>query len=220
MWPLKTTARGAEFQWRWFQKSFSIRSGHFWPFGAFFGHFWPFFSQFWPQTQTCRKLVMWPLKMIAREAEIQWRWFRMSLFRYSDHVRSFWAFFGHFWPLLANFGPKVKIVINWSYDHSKWPQEKQKPNGDGLGCHFSDIQAYFGHFEPFLAIFDQFWPLTKNCRKLVIWPLKTITRRAEIRWTWFRMSFFRHSDHFLSFGAFFGHYWPFWQNFTQNSKLS
>ena len=95
-----------------------------------FGHFWPFFSQFWPQTQTCRKLVMWPLKMIAREAEIQWRWFQMSLFRYSDHVRSFWAFFGHFWPLLANFGPKVKIVINWSYDHSKQSQDEQKSNGD------------------------------------------------------------------------------------------
>ena len=101
MWPLKMTTREAEIQWRWFRMSLFRYSGHFGSFGAFFGHFWPFFSQFWPQTQTCRKLVMWPLKMIAREAEIQWRWFRMSLFRYSDHVRSFGAFFGHFWPILA-----------------------------------------------------------------------------------------------------------------------
>ena len=129
MWPLKMTAREAEIQWRWFWMLLFRHSGQFWSFGAFFGHFWPFFSQFWPQTQTCRKLVMWPLKMIAREAEIQWRWFRMSLFRYSDHVRSFWAFFGHFWPLLANFGPKVKIVINWSYDHSKQSQDEQKSDG-------------------------------------------------------------------------------------------
>ena len=53
----------------------------------------------------------------------------MSLFRYSDHVRSFGAFFDHFWPLLANFGPKVKIVVNWSYDHSKQSQDKQKSDG-------------------------------------------------------------------------------------------
>ena len=41
------------------------------------------------------------LKMTAREAEIQWRWFRMSLFRHSGHFWSFGAFFGHFWPILA-----------------------------------------------------------------------------------------------------------------------
>ena len=156
MWPLKMTAREAEIQWRWFWMLLFRHSGQFWSFGAFFGHFWPFFSQFWPQTQTCRKLVMWPLKMIAREAEIQWRWFRMSLFRYSDHVRSFWAFFGHFWPLLANFGPKVKIVINWSYDHSKQSQDEQKSDGDGLECHLSDIQTIFCHFGPFSAIFGLF----------------------------------------------------------------
>ena len=36
--------------------------------------------------------------------------------------------------------------------------EKQKSNGDGFGCHFSDIQANFGHLGPFSAIFGQFWP--------------------------------------------------------------
>ena len=114
-------------------------SGQFWSFGAFFlsflaifGHFWPF----WPQIQNCRRLVMWPLKMTAREAEIQWRWFRMSLFRHSGHFWSFGAFFGHFWPI---FGPKFKIVLNWSCDYSKWLQEKQKSDKDGFGCHYSDI---------------------------------------------------------------------------------
>ena len=106
MWPLKMTAREAEIQWRWFWMLLFRHSGQYWSFGAFFGHFWPFFSQFWLQTQTCRKLVMWPLKMMARKAEIQWRWFWMSLFRYSDYVRSFRAFFGHFWPILA---PKSKL---------------------------------------------------------------------------------------------------------------
>ena len=104
---------------------------------------------------------------LEKLTKIQWRWFRMSLFRYSDHVRSFGAFFGHFWPLLANFGPKVKIVVNWSYDHSKQSQDEQKSDGDRLGCHFSDIQTIFCHL-----------------------------------------------------GPFFGHFWPFWQNFAQNSKLS
>jgi small-conductance mechanosensitive channel len=70
------------------------------PFSAIFGHFWPFWP-FWPQIQNCRRLVMWPLKMTAREAEIQWRWFRMSLFRHSGQFRSFGALFGHFWPILA-----------------------------------------------------------------------------------------------------------------------
>ena len=68
MWPLKMTAREAEIQWRWFQMSLFILSGLFLSFGAFFGHF---FGQFWPPTQNCHNLVMWPLKMTARRAEIQ-----------------------------------------------------------------------------------------------------------------------------------------------------
>ena len=90
----------------------------------------------------------------------------MSLFRYSDHVRSFWAFFGRFWPLLANFGPKVKIVINWSYDHSKQSQDEQKSDGDGLECHLSDIQTIFCHFGPFSAIFGNFGPILASNSKL------------------------------------------------------
>ena len=34
----------------------------------------------------------------------------MSLFRLLGQFWSFGAFFGHFWPLLANLGPKLKIV--------------------------------------------------------------------------------------------------------------
>ena len=67
---------------------------------------------------------------------------------------------GTFRPFLANFGLKLKMVVNWSCDHSKWPQEKQKSNGDGLRCHFSDIQVNFGHLGPFLATFGQFGPKT------------------------------------------------------------
>ena len=58
MWPLKMTAREAEIQWRWFRMSLLRHSGHFWSFGAFSA----IFCQFWPQTQNCRKLIMWPLK--------------------------------------------------------------------------------------------------------------------------------------------------------------
>ena len=107
----------------------------------------------------------------------------MSLFRYSDHVRSFGAFFGHFWPLLANFGPKLKIVVNWSYDHSKQSQDEQKSNGDGLGCHFSDIQAILGSLGPFSAIFGHFWQLLATfCPKLKIvvnWPCDHSKRSQE-----------------------------------------
>ena len=169
MWPLKMTAREAEIQWRWFWMLLFRHSGQFWSFGAFFGHFWPFFSQFWPQTQTCRKLVMWPLKMIAREAEIQWRWFRMSLFRYSDHVWSFGAFFGHFWPLLATFCPKLKIVENWPCDHSKRSQEKQKSDGYGFKWHFyvSNILSFGPNFAkngpkgPIKTWMSEIWNFTK-----------------------------------------------------------
>ena len=81
-------------------QSISVPFQTFRPFLVIWGHFWPYWP-FWPQIQNCRRLVMWPLKMTAREAEIQWRWFRMSLFRHSGHFWSFGAFFGHFWPILA-----------------------------------------------------------------------------------------------------------------------
>ena len=81
-------------------QSISVTFQTFRPFLVIWGHFRPFWP-FWPQIQNCRRLVMWPLKMTAREAEIQWRWFRMSLFRHSGHFWSFGAFFSHFWPILA-----------------------------------------------------------------------------------------------------------------------
>ena len=79
----------------------------------------------------------------------------MLLFRHSGQFWSFGAFFGHFGHFLANFGPKLKLVVNWSCDHSKWSQEKQKSNGDCFGCHFLDIQTMFGHLGP---SFGHFWP--------------------------------------------------------------
>ena len=96
------------------------------------------------------------------------------------------------------------MVVNWSCDHSKWPQEKQKSNGDDFGCHFSDIQAIFGHLGPFSAIFGQFWAKTQNCRKLVMWPLKMTARRAEIQWKWFRMTILMSSCHFRPFCVILG----------------
>ena len=56
---------------------------------------------------------MWPLKTTARGAEIQWRWFRKSIWRRSghfrtiwDHLRLFWGYFCHFWAKTASNGPK------------------------------------------------------------------------------------------------------------------
>ena len=53
--------------------------------------------------------------------------------------RPFLVIWGLFRPFLANFGPKFKIVLKWSCDHSKWLQEKQKSDEDGFGCLYSDI---------------------------------------------------------------------------------
>ena len=95
MWPLKTTARGAEIRWRWFRKSLWTHWGHF---GQFRGHFGailgPFWANLWPRTQNCCRLVMWPLKTTARGAEFWWRWFRKSLWRHWGHFRQFWGHFG------------------------------------------------------------------------------------------------------------------------------
>ena len=140
----------------------------------------------------------------------------MSLFILSGHFWSFGAFFGHF---LANFGPKLKIVVIWSCDHSKWQQEKQKSNGDGFGHHFSDIKANFGNFGPVWAIFGQFWPLTQDCCKLIMWPLNMTAKEAEIQWRRFRMFVFRLSGQFWSFGAFFSHFWPHFANLVFKLKI-
>ena len=141
----------------------------------------------------------------------------MSLFRYSDHVWSFGAFFGHFWTLLANFGPKVKNVVNWSYDHSEQSQDEQKSDGDGLGCHlqtfrpfFWSFRAFFGHFCPILApnskLLQTSHVTTQNDRKRSRNPMEMVSDVT-----------FRHSGQFRSFGALFGHFWPI---LAPNSKLS
>ena len=106
MWPLKTIARGAEFWWRWFQKSLwrlEVIWGHF---GAILG---PFRANLWPRTQNCCRLVMWPLKTTARGAEFWWRWFRKSLWTCWGHLGQFWGHFGAILgPFRANLWPQTQ----------------------------------------------------------------------------------------------------------------
>ena len=145
----------------------------------------------------------WPLRAVTTSNQ--------SISVILQTFRPFLVIFGlfrSFLAILANFGLKFKIVAEYSCDHSKWPQEKQESDGDGFRCHFQTFRPFFGHLEPFLAIFVQFWPQIQNCCRLVMWPLKMTAREAEIQWRWFRMSLFRHSGQFRSFGALFGHFWP------------
>ena len=100
-----------------------------------------------------------------------------------------WGLFQPFWPLLAFFCPTLKIVVYWSCDHSKRSQDEQISDGDCYGCYFFKHPGHFRYFGPFLTTFGLFLPQTQNCRKLVMWPLKTTAIRAELRWRWFRMSF-------------------------------
>ena len=87
------------------------------------GLFWPFlatFSQFWPQTQNCFKLVMWPLKMTAREAEIHWRWFQMAISMGSGHFRPSCVILG---PKMATMGSKITLFFRNDLDVLKVTSE-------------------------------------------------------------------------------------------------
>ena len=100
---------------------------------------------------------MRPLKKTAREAEIQWRWFQVAISMGWGHFRPFCVILG---PLRAIFGPKHKIVANWSCDTSKWLQDEQKSDGDGFGCHFQDIYVISDNVDnlKFWAQIGQKWP--------------------------------------------------------------
>ena len=150
MLPPETTSKRAESWWRWFRKSL-------WRHWA--GRIWGHFKMIWGQfvnrnskllqashvtTQNDRKRSRNPMEMVS---DVTFQTFRP--------ISVIW---GPFRPFLANFGLKLKMVVNWSCDHSKWPQEKQKSNGYGLRFHFSDIWVNFGHLGPFLATFGQFGP--------------------------------------------------------------
>ena len=81
-----------------------------------------------------------------------------------------WAFF---WPFLATFSPKVKINVNWSCNHSKRSQEKQKYIGDGFRWQFQWVQvisgnlvSFWDHQEPFLG------PNTKFLQTGLWWHLQ------------------------------------------------
>ena len=108
------------------------------PFLVIWGHFRPFLAILailapnsklsqtsHVTTQNDRKRSRNPMEMVS---DVTFQTFRPFL-----------VIWGLFRPFLANFGPKFKIVLNWSCDHSKWLQEKQKSNEDGFGCHYSDI---------------------------------------------------------------------------------
>ena len=61
------------------------------------------------------------------------------------------SFQDHLGPFEAIIGPKLKVVVGLSCDHSKRPQEEQKSNGDGFGSQFEDAQVILG---PFGTIWD------------------------------------------------------------------
>ena len=61
---------------------------------------------------------------------------------------------------------------------------------------FNGFRSFQAILCPFEATKSHFWAGTQNCCKLVLWHLKTITRRAEIWWRWFRMSLSTHLGHF------------------------
>ena len=114
----------------------------FWSFRAFFGHFCPILA---PNskllqtshvtTQNDRKRSRNPMEMVS---DVTFQTFRP--------ISVIW---GTFRPFLANFGPKLKIVVNWSCDHSKWPQERQKSTEDGFIWQFQWVQVISGHLVSF-----------------------------------------------------------------------
>ena len=87
---------------------------------------------------------------------------------------------------------------------------------------FNGFRSFQAILCPFGATKSHFWAGTQNCRKLVLWHLKTITRRAEIWWRWFQMSLSRHLGHFgqklCYFGAHWSHFWP--QNDTKWPEMT
>ena len=135
-------------------QSISVTFQTFRPFLVIWGHFRPFLAILAPNSK------LWQTSHVTTQNDRKRSRNRMKMV--SDVIfktfRPFLVIWGLFRPFLANFGPKFKIVLNWSCDHSKWLQEKQKSNGDGFGWHFLDIQANFGHLGHFSAIFGQFLP--------------------------------------------------------------
>ena len=85
------------------------------PFLVIWGHFQPFLAILAPNsklsqtshvtTQNDRKRSRNPMEMVS---DVTFQTFRPFL-----------VIWGLFWPFLANFSAKLKIVLNWSFDHSK-----------------------------------------------------------------------------------------------------
>ena len=150
-------------------------------------------------TQNDRKRSRNPMEMVSDDT---FQTFRTIL-----------VIWGTFQPFLANFGLKLKMVVNWSCDHSKWPQEKQKSNGDGLRCHFSDIQFNFGHLGPFWPLLANLGPKLKNVYivRNDIDVLKVTSETTFIRFLLVLQSFWGVTrpvcDNFM-FGPKNGSFWP------------
>ena len=157
MWPLKMTARGAEFRWRWFQKSpwrLEVIWGHF---GAILG---PFQANLWPQIQNCRRLVMWPLKTTARGAEFWWRWFRKSLWTCWGHLGQFWGHFGAIW---GYFGTVLGLNLKLSQTSHVTTQNDRKRSRNPMEMvsevNFKMLRSFQDHLGPFEAILELFFGL-------------------------------------------------------------
>ena len=125
MWPLQTTARRAEFQWRWFLKSLWTRWGHF---GVILG---PFRANLWPRTQNCHRIVMWPIKTTTRGAEFWWRWFRKSLWWRWGHFRHFSTILGSFWGHLLPF------------EAPKWPERLEVESRNHHHLHSAHLRSFW-----------------------------------------------------------------------------
>ena len=120
-------------------KSFLALSDHF---GTFWGYFGLVLGLNLKLSQTShvttqndRKRSRNPMEMVS---DVTFQTFWPILF-----------IWGTFRPFLANFGLKLKMVVNWSSDHSKRPQEKQKSNGDGFRWQFQWVGVISGHFVSF-----------------------------------------------------------------------
>ena len=123
-------------------------------------------GHFWPQTQNCRRLVLWLLKMTARGAEFRWKWFQKSFWRR-------WGQFGQFWvhcraisrPFGANLRPQNKNCGILVICHSKQPHSPysspQHSEWDFAKLYQQDNKGSF------TACLFKKWPLQKSNKQMI-----------------------------------------------------
>ena len=139
---------------------------------------------------------MWPIKKTAKEAEIQWRWFRMSLSRHLCHFgqcrQSFWVVT---WPVYDHLEFKAKIGQKWP---KRAPNDRNWPE-----CLKSDIAIiaspfqYWGHAFASPSNVSS-WDLVKSRSNLIssvyfyciVLIFCTINhRQLEYIWSWQYMQY-------------------------------